>query len=189
MVSSSLAKGIHFFQNIGMLCMQDLFFVRWVDYLKHCKWSTFLQKERRVLTRKRRNKWTSFGDFDRAFNQWDLVLKPNMTSYIPVHSEQTTHKSIGDTASLLNNKHHLQNNHNRTTALGLILWWHDTYAVMPWLPSWDLHCSHLTTTLVPTLWWQDCNHGTYTVVTWLTSLYLHCRDMTTIVVPTLWWYD
>ena len=52
-VSSSLAKGIHLFQNIGMLCMQELFFVGWVDYLKHCKWSTFLQKERRVLTRKR----------------------------------------------------------------------------------------------------------------------------------------
>ena len=33
--------------------MQELFFVGWVDYLKHCKWSTFLQKERRVLTRKR----------------------------------------------------------------------------------------------------------------------------------------
>ena len=41
------------FQNIGMLCMQELFFVGWVDYLKHCKWSTFLKKERRVLTRKR----------------------------------------------------------------------------------------------------------------------------------------
>ena len=40
-------------QNIGTLCMQELFFVGWVDYLKHCKWSTFLQKERRVLTRKR----------------------------------------------------------------------------------------------------------------------------------------
>ena len=36
-----------------MLCMQELFFVGWVDYLKHCKWSTFLQKERRVLTWKR----------------------------------------------------------------------------------------------------------------------------------------
>ena len=33
--------------------MQELFFVGWVDYLKHCKWSTFLQKERRVLTWKR----------------------------------------------------------------------------------------------------------------------------------------
>ena len=32
--------------------MQELFFVGWVDNLKHCKWSTFLQKERRVLTRK-----------------------------------------------------------------------------------------------------------------------------------------
>ena len=39
--------------NIGMLCMQELFFVGWVDDLKHCKWSTFLPKERRVLTRKR----------------------------------------------------------------------------------------------------------------------------------------
>ena len=29
-----------------------IFFVGWVDYLKHCKLSTFLQKERRVLTRK-----------------------------------------------------------------------------------------------------------------------------------------
>ena len=33
--------------------MQELFFVGWVDYLKHCKWSTFLQKGRRVLMRKR----------------------------------------------------------------------------------------------------------------------------------------
>ena len=52
-VSSSLAKGIHLSQNIGMLCMQELFFLGWVDYLKHCKWSTFLQKERRLLTRER----------------------------------------------------------------------------------------------------------------------------------------
>ena len=28
-------------------------FFGWEDYLKHCKCSTFLQKERRVLTRKR----------------------------------------------------------------------------------------------------------------------------------------
>ena len=27
-VHSSLAKGIHLFQNIGMLCMQELFFCR-----------------------------------------------------------------------------------------------------------------------------------------------------------------
>ena len=33
--------------------MQELFFVGWVDYLKHCKGSTFLQKERRLLTRER----------------------------------------------------------------------------------------------------------------------------------------
>ena len=48
-----MAKGIHLSQNIGMLCMQELFLVGWVDYLKHCKWSTFLQKERRLLTRER----------------------------------------------------------------------------------------------------------------------------------------
>ena len=41
-------------KNIGMLCMQKLFFKGGgVDYLKNCKWSTFLQKERRVLTRKK----------------------------------------------------------------------------------------------------------------------------------------
>ena len=48
-VSSSVAKGIHLFQNIGMLCMQELFFVQWVDYLKHCKWSTFLAKGKKII--------------------------------------------------------------------------------------------------------------------------------------------
>ena len=43
---------LHLSQNMGMLCMQELFFLGWVDYLQHCKWSTFLQKER-LLTRER----------------------------------------------------------------------------------------------------------------------------------------
>ena len=30
-----------------------LLYIGWVDYLKHCKWSTFLPKERRLLTRER----------------------------------------------------------------------------------------------------------------------------------------
>ena len=33
-------------KNIGMLCVQELFLVGWVDYLKHCKWCLHFYKRK-----------------------------------------------------------------------------------------------------------------------------------------------